>query len=52
MSEQIPRQSERPVRWVCPECGAWMPGPSMLCSGSFLDDDHSQNVQPVKQETP
>jgi hypothetical protein len=34
-------------RWLCPHCGAEMPGPSLLCSGSFLDAYHPSNVMPV-----
>ena len=42
----LPRQPE----WVCPKCGNVMPGPNMLCSGSFTDIDHPSNVKPRLRE--
>jgi hypothetical protein len=36
--------------YVCPVCGKPMLSADMLCSGSFLDQEHPANVAPVLRE--
>jgi hypothetical protein len=41
------KMKARRANYVCPVCGQQMPSADMLCSGSFLNENHPPNVVPV-----